>query len=1016
MFPQPRKSLPISREFTIHTYSLSDGVPPILYAITQTPDGFLILGSDQGVYSFDGINFKSLDADSMKVGNECRVILILRDSSILCGFNKGNLFQYGRKGATALGTPEIFQQKTITSLLQTPDGSIWIGTDGAGLFRYHDSTFTAFMSKDGLPSNHITTIISGAPGVIYAGTQGGLVLLQNGAFQTIRQQEGLSRNYTLSLLYDSNGRLWIGTHGGLNVMEGDHIRHVQSEILTLEADITAIQEDHSGDIWFASNGDGLYRICQTNSAIQRITDRDGLPSNLIKCLFVDHEATIWAGFDGNFGLSQLQKRVVNIYTEEECLSGNNILPLFPAQDNRVWVGNASGGVDCYSDGVFTQHGKTVDFGTNPIFSITSDTDSNIWIGGRDSLIIYNGKEKVRSVSFGYPERVEYHAILTASNGAVWIGSNQGIQIIREQDTVALGIEDGLSDDKIICFAEDASGGIWIGTQDGGLNRYYQGLITHLTTSDGLSDNLVLCIYIDAEGILWVGAANGGLNRIDIKTGEVFTFGKEEGLDYVVTQVMEDDYGYLWIGVFDGIICVKKEALQKPVGKADEKLDVKVFSCSDSDQQRLLNAGIFPSGCKLHDGTLWFPTDQGIAVIHPERSHGKVPFPHVVLESIIVNSIPQPLQSSYVFPPAVIHLEINFTAPTFIYPERIRFRYKLVGYDNDWEVAGEDRKAHYTKVPHGSYTFQVQVSNHLGQWSDQIISIPFKIKPYFYQRIWFLVLCGVVGIFILYAIYRYRIRQIREKELEVLVEARTKELKKLNRELDQRVLDRTAELAAANQELEAFTYSVSHDLRAPVRRIEGLVEAIIEDSAAHLDEMGKDLLSKVADSSIEMGLLIEEFLKLARIARQEIDKTELNLSHQVKEITEELAEANPERKVSIKIEPDILVNGDPRLMRIALQNLLNNAWKYTGKKEHPEVIFGCKEKEGQKVLFIQDNGVGFDMGHYEKLFTPFHRLHSDDQFTGTGIGLATVKRIIIKHGGKIWAQAEPGNGCTFFFTL
>jgi len=166
----------------------------------------------------------------------------------------------------------------------------------------------------------------------------------------------------------------------------------------------------------------------------------------------------------------------------------------------------------------------------------------------------------------------------------------------------------------------------------------------------------------------------------------------------------------------------------------------------------------------------------------------------------------------------------------------------------------------------------------------------------------------------------------------------------------------------------------------------------------------------------MNQLIEEFLKLARIARQEINKTDINLSGLGREIIEELSKASPERKVEISIQPGMKAAGDSKLLRIALLNLLGNAWKYTGKNPSAKIEFACREDEKQPVFYIRDNGVGFDMGHYEKLFTPFMRLHSDDQFTGTGIGLATVRRIILKHGGKIWAQSEAGKGAIFSFTL
>jgi len=243
------------------------------------------------------------------------------------------------------------------------------------------------------------------------------------------------------------------------------------------------------------------------------------------------------------------------------------------------------------------------------------------------------------------------------------------------------------------------------------------------------------------------------------------------------------------------------------------------------------------------------------------------------------------------------------------------------------------------------------------------------------------------------------------ELEQRVAVRTHELEK-----------RAAELQAANSELDAFAYSVSHDLRAPLRSIDGFSQVLLEDYAARLDDAGRDSLHRVRAASQRMATLIDDLLKLARVTRAEMRTEPVNLSRMAQEIVLDIQRATPDRQVDIAITPGLETWGDSRLLRVALDNLLRNSWKYTGKQTQPRIEFTAVDENGGRVFAIKDNGAGFDMQYADKLFGVFQRLHSAAEFEGTGVGLATVRRIINRHGGRIWAEGTVGQGATFFFTL
>ncbi|HEY3227795.1 MAG TPA: ATP-binding protein, partial [Roseiflexaceae bacterium] len=240
----------------------------------------------------------------------------------------------------------------------------------------------------------------------------------------------------------------------------------------------------------------------------------------------------------------------------------------------------------------------------------------------------------------------------------------------------------------------------------------------------------------------------------------------------------------------------------------------------------------------------------------------------------------------------------------------------------------------------------------------------------------------------------------------------REVRRLNYDLEQRQVA----LEAVNKELEAFSYSVAHDLRAPLRGIDGFSHALLEDYADKLDAEGRTYIQRIRESTQEMGRLIEALLTLSRVTRSELHRERVDLTALARSVLARLQKNEPERKAELVISDGLVANGDARLLGVVLQNLLGNAWKFTGKCPMTRIEVGARQEDGRPVLFVRDNGAGFDMTYAHKLFGVFQRLHSGAEFEGTGIGLATVQRIIQRHAGRVWAEGEVGRGATVYFTL
>ncbi len=262
-----------------------------------------------------------------------------------------------------------------------------------------------------------------------------------------------------------------------------------------------------------------------------------------------------------------------------------------------------------------------------------------------------------------------------------------------------------------------------------------------------------------------------------------------------------------------------------------------------------------------------------------------------------------------------------------------------------------------------------------------------------------------------------LQEVADQLAIALTQARLREALRRERDLlETRVAERTAALEEANAELDAFAYSVSHDLRAPLRAMDGFSRAILEDAADRLDDDGRDCLGRIRGAAREMAQLIEDLLALSRVSRAEMRREAVDLSALAQAVGNELRASQLDRAVDLSVEPGLAAHGDPSLLRSVLRNLLGNAWKFTGKAAAPRVEFGRIPRDGETAYFVRDNGAGFDMAYSAKLFAPFQRLHSAAEFPGTGVGLATVARIVRRHGGRAWAEGVPGRGATFYFTL
>jgi signal transduction histidine kinase len=557
--------------------------------------------------------------------------------------------------------------------------------------------------------------------------------------------------------------------------------------------------------------------------------------------------------------------------------------------------------------------------------------------------------------------------------------------------------------RAIC--QDHTGIFWLGTWGGVLSRFdektetFVNYIPNSRNPQSLNGGAIYALREDRNGTLWVGATDG-LYRYHGDKGTFTRYTEIQGLPSSNIQgILDDNNGRLWISTKKGL----------------SRFDPRTETFKNYDISDGLQGNDFSENCCApgQNGEMFFGGSKGYNAFLPVNIKDNSYVPPVVLTGFLLFNIPvlvgkdSPLQKAINFANQIVLrydqqvFSFKFAALSYNSPRKNQYAFKLEGFDEDWRYTDADnRTATYTRLSPGDYTFHVKASNNDGVWNEQGTSVKITIMPPWWGTWWFRGISVVLLLSLVYSAFLFRVRSIKQHNLK----------------LESQVTERTLQLQAANNELESFSYSVSHDLRAPLRGIDGFSQILLDEYQEKLDEQGKNYLQRVRIASQRMAHLIDDMLNLSRVSRSEMNIQEVNLSHMVQEITNELHENQPERQVKFIIQEGIKVHGDTGLLRTVLENLLGNAWKFTSKHPTARIEFGFQLQKEIPVYYIRDDGAGFDMNYAGKIFGAFQRLHTVDEFQGTGIGLATVQRVIQRHGGKVWAEGEIEKGATFYFTL
>jgi diguanylate cyclase (GGDEF)-like protein len=763
-------------------WQTDDGLPQAtVTAIAQTPDGYLWLGTREGLVRFDGVRFTVFDTSTTpELGHDwVRCLLAGRTGALWIGTSGGGLVKMEAGVFTHLSAAEGLPNEQVSTLVEDGKGRLWVGTDGGGLSRYEGDRFVRELSRDALGGS-IRALVADENG-LWIGTDEGLAhLADDGTLSSFTPENGLSRRSVRSLLRDREGVLWVGTDLGLNRLKDGRFTVFTAKDGLSHDVILSLHEDRDGSLWIGTDGGGLNR--RRNGRFTSFTSREGLSNDTVYALYEDREGSLWIGTNLG-GLNRLKDGRVTPFTVREGLSNDYIRAIYEDREGAVWIGTEGGGVNRLREGQFTALTTKEGLSNDIVFTILEDRGGSLWIGTDSGLNrLANGRIEVFHAEKGLSNDCVL-ALYEDREGSLWIGTYAG-GLARRKDGqfTSFTTKEGLSNDTVNIIYEDRAGNLWVGTRGGGLNRFKDGRFTAYTTKDGLSDDLVFALHEDEEGSLWIGTYGGGLNRL--KDGRFAAITEKQGLhEDVIHRIVEDGLGDVWMSSNKGIFRVPKRELDEVADGTRERISPVVFGTEDGMKHAECNGGA-SSGILMRDGSLWFPTIAGAVRIDPEHLPANRLRPPVVIEEVLVDGKTAPLGQSLRLPPTSQTLEVHYTALSLVAPDQVRFRYRLEGFEEEWVEAEGRRQAYYSRLPPGSYALNVIASNNDGLWNEEGARFEFSVAPRFHETLWFrgmaIALFALVGPLF----HRFRVRRLERQK----------------RELERLVAERTAEVEAANERL------------------------------------------------------------------------------------------------------------------------------------------------------------------------------------------------------------------------
>jgi signal transduction histidine kinase/ligand-binding sensor domain-containing protein len=956
--------------YLIDVWQTEQGLPQNhVTSITQTRDGYLWLGTYEGLARFDGIRFVTFHSARSTNLQSSRITSLFEDKTgaLWIGHEHGQLTLARNGNFQPASADPAPVRRSIAAIAADGSNDIWFLRRNGTAIRQRDQL--AIESLDGLTMPVLCRQSNGPLWRIHAGR---MTAMRETASEE-RPRYHRTNDYVINAGASRDGGMWVLVGERLRKWNADGTERDAGETPWGNNPVSRLIENRSGQLWIGTQDLGLF-LREPDGEFVQFNRANGLPSDWVRALYEDREGTIWVGTGGG-GLCAVRKRRVAMLQSQDGWQGRGLLTASCSRTGDLWVGTEGAGLYHIGEDRFERVGPEQGLANSYVWTVLDDGHGMPWAGTWGRGLFRREADQWRAVPGLDQEGLVVTALYRGKGNDLWVGTHRGLARLNSGQVDWIGRE--LSSPEVRCITEASDRTVWFGMSGGGLARWRDGAVTQYRKPDGLPSDDIWCLLLGNRGDLWIGTVGGGLCRW--RNGQFATISERQGLpNDVVCQIIDDQRGSLWFGTRGGIARASQRDLELC---ADGKIaTVPFFTLGKGDGLATLecSGGSQPSHCRTPDGRFWFPTGRGLAVLNPECLSTNDLAPPVLIENLLVNGTSVVSGSSNSAPIRIPagrqRYEFHFTALSFVAPERVRFRYQVEGMDDEWTATGQ-RSVTFNMIPPGHYKFRVTACNSDGVWNSSGATLAFTVLPHFWQTWWFqfATATGAAG-----AIAG-----------AVRLATRRRYRRKLERMERQRAIER---------ERSRIARDIHDDLGASLTRITLLSQTAGEELNDR--EVVETHLQRIYATARELTKAMDEIVWAVSPQHDTLDSLVTYLGRFAQDFT---SAAGVRCRIDIPTDlPGWPVTAEVRHnLFLALKEALHNILKHA---EAREIKVGLHCRARGFTLVVEDDGKGFD---------PIEAQQATSRLVG-GHGLKNMCLRLEEIGGRCEIESRPGAGTRIRF--